>query len=132
MHQVSPDMAKKLAGGRRRKTKKAKKGGYYGFSGALGTGAPAWSTSEEMDPSMYGRGGNATGGRRKRKGSKKTRKTKRGGGSWGGVAASFTGTGSRGLGDYAQIPSGRAEAGVAKGGQFNDFGAKPGDFSSFK
>jgi hypothetical protein len=119
-------------GGRRRKTaRKVKKGGFYGFSGALATGAPSWSKSEEM-PVGSTRGGNATGGRRKsKKGGKKTRKAKRGGGSWGGVAASFTGTGSRGLGDYAQIPSGRAEAGVAKGGEFNNFGAAPGDFKSF-
>lgn len=112
-------------GGKRRKTgKKTKRGGYYGFSGALGTGAPAWSRAEEVAP--------LAGGRRKRRGSKKTRKAKRGGGSWGGVAASFTGQGERGLGDYKQIPSGRAEAGVAAGGQFNNYGAQPGSgFGSF-
>lgn len=114
-----------MHGKKHRKTgKKTKRGGYYGFSGALGTGAPAWSTAQEVPQ--------VTGGRRKKRGGKKTRKAKRGGSKWGGVAASFTGEGSRGLGDYKQIPSGRAEAGVAAGGQFNNFGAQPGSgFGSF-
>lgn len=123
MHQVSDRMAAKLSGGRRRKTgRKTKRGGYYGFSGSLAPGAAAWSKSEEV-PVL-------AGGRRKRKGSKKTRKAKRGGGSFGQAVSGFTGVGTaRGLGGYQDVSN---PMGKAAGGDFNDKGAKPGDFSSFK
>lgn len=114
-------------GGRRRKTQK-KRGGSYGFSGALATGAPAWSKSEEQP--LPGRAGNTFGGRRKRKGTKKTRKTKRGGGSFGQAVAGFTGQGTaRGLGGYQDVSS---PAGKAQEGAFNNHGAQPGSgFGSF-
>ena len=118
-------MATKLKGGRKRKTAKksaSKRGGYYGFSGALGTGAPAWEKKEEV-PVLAG------GRRKSKKGSKKTRKAKRGGLRFGQAVAGYTGTGDRGLANYPDVsaPSGKAEF-----GSFGDNGAKPGDFSSFK
>ena len=114
--------------GVRRKTRKTKRGGSYGFSGALAAGAPAWSKSEEQP--LPGRAGNTFGGRRKRKGSKKTRKVKRGGLRFGQASAGFTGVGTaRGLGGYQDVS---APGGKAEFGSFADFGAKPGDFSSFK
>lgn len=128
---MSPDMAKKLSGGRRRKT--AKKGGFYSFNGSLATGAPAWGRGSEMAPEVAGRAGNTTGGRRRKsakKGGRKTRKTRRGGGSFAQAVAGFTGVGTaRGLGGFQDVSS---PAGKAAGGQFNDYGAKPGDFKSFK
>jgi hypothetical protein len=114
--------------GGKRKTLRVKKGGYYGFSGALGTGAPAWSRSSEMgDYSISSRGGNTQYGRgRKRKGKgKKTRRMK-GGGSFGAVSASYQGTGSRGLADVVGVTTKYPAPGGAAGGGFNNFGAQPG------
>lgn len=124
MHQVSDRMAAKLSGGRRKKSgrKTSKKGGYYGFSGAVGIGAPAWERKEEV-PQVAGRRG-------KKKGSKKTRKVKRGGLRFGQANAGFTGVGTaRGLGGFQDVS---APGGKAEFGSFADNGAKPGDFSSFK
>lgn len=115
-------------GGRRktRKTRKVKRGGYYGFSGELAKGAPAWSKSEEVP--VAGRAGNTFGGRRKK--SKKTRKTKRGGGSFAQAVSGFTGQGTaRGLGGYQDVSS---PMGKAQEGAFNNHGAQPGSgFGSF-
>jgi len=118
-------------GGRRRKTKKAKKGGYYSFAGQLAPGAANYSRHSEEAPEVAGRGGNATvGGRRKsKKGSKKTRKVKRGGLRFGQAVAGYTGTGDRGLANYPDVslPGGKA----AEGG-FANHGAQPGSgFASF-
>lgn len=67
---------------------------------------------------------------RRRRHTKKTRKH-RGGGRFGGVSASFQGTGSRGLADFKPIVT-RDGSGAAAGGAFNNFGAQPGSgFSSF-
>jgi len=53
-----------------RKTgRKTRKGGSYGFSGALSTGAANWTKTEEVPP--------LAGGRRKKKGGKKTRSEER-------------------------------------------------------
>lgn len=123
-------MAKKL-GGKRRKTKKAKKGGFYGFAGEVAAGAANWTRGTEMPPGVASRSGNASGGRRKsnKKGSKKTRKVKRGGLRFGQASAGFTGVGTaRGLGGYQDVS---APGGKAEFGGFADNGAKPGDFSSF-
>ena len=138
MHQTSKAMeahlAPKKGGVKRRKTVKrssSKRGGYYGFSGALGTGAPSWGTGSEMSGEVTGRGGNAQmGGKKKRKGSKKTRKVKRGGGSFAQAVSGFTGVGTaRGLGGYQDVS---APTGKAAGGEFNNFGAQPGSgFKSF-
>lgn len=121
--------------GRRRKTMKktSKKGGYYSFAGQLAPGAPNWSRETEMAPEVAGRAGNGmvTGGRRKKHGGKKSRKTRkvrRGGGYFGQAVAGYTGTGSRGLANYPDVS---APTGKAAGGDFNNYGAGPGDFKSF-
>jgi hypothetical protein len=123
-------------GGKTMKKKGVKKGGYYGFSGALGTGAPAWSRGSEMgDFAISSRGGNTQYGARRHKGSKKGKKTMkkrmRGGGKFGGVSASFQGTGERGIANYKGIIT-RDGTGSAAGGSFNNFGAQPGSgYGSF-
>jgi hypothetical protein len=53
----------------------------------------------------------------------------RGGSKFGATFASFVGDGSRGLGNVSQ---GTHKPGVAVHGAFNDNGAKPGGFQSFK
>lgn len=104
-----------MAGGRRRKSKKAMKGGMgYGFKGSLdgGTNGPAWGASwggeiTKGGEPIYDTADRppVTGGRRRSKKAKKgskRRKTMRGGASWQSIAPvgySFTGTGSRGLAD---------------------------------
>ncbi len=116
--------------------KTVKKGGYYGFSGAVGTGAPAWSRGSEMgDFAISSRGGNTQYGARRHKGSKKSKKTMkkrmRGGGKFGGVSASFQGTGERGIANYKGIIT-RDGTGSPAGGSFNNFGAQPGSgYGSF-
>ena len=107
------------------------RGGYYGASGPIeGTnGAMKWGTSSEMT-GVEGRAGNSSmmGGRR-RKGRKATKRRKmRGGNRYGGVSASFQGSGVAGAADYKGIIT-RDGSGSAAGGAFNDHGAKPG--SSF-
>ena len=135
MHQLSDRMKAKLAGGRRKKTQKAKKGGYYGFSGAVGTGAPNWSRGSEMgDWAVSSRGGNTQygRGRKNKKGSKKTRKVKRGGNRFGAVSASFEGTGSRGMIDVVPTTTKYPFGPGGEPGNFNNFGAQPGSgYSSF-
>jgi hypothetical protein len=110
----------------RQKTRKANKGGYYSFAGDVGPGAPNWKSESEMGPhSLSSRAGNAQYGRgRKRKG-KKTRKAKRGGGSYGAVSASYQGTGARGIADVVGISPNKP--GFASQGDFNYFGGKPND-----
>lgn len=114
--------------GRRRKT--AKKGGFYSFNGALATGAPSWTRGNEMAPEVAGRAGNMQMGGRRKRVSKKTRKTKRGGGSFAQAVSGFTGVGTaRGLGGFQDVSS---PMGKAAGGQFNNYGAQPGSgFKSF-
>jgi len=115
-----------------------KKGGYYGFSGAVGTGAPAWSRGSEMgDFAISSRGGNTQYGARRHKGSKKSKKTMkktrkmRGGGKFGGVSASFQGSGERGLINVSGVNT-RDGTGSPAGGAFNNFGAQPGSgYGSF-
>jgi hypothetical protein len=109
------------------KRKTLKKGGFYSFSGDVGVpGAANWTRHSEMGPYAVGnRGGNAQYGRgRKRKG-KKTRKVKRGGGSYGAVSASYQGTGARGIADVVGISPNKP--GYATEGEFNYYGGKPGD-----
>ena len=63
----------------KRKTHRRKhRGGYYGFSGAVGTGAPLWSRSSEMGgwaADVSSRAGN--GGVQYGRGRKRTSKSKR-------------------------------------------------------
>jgi hypothetical protein len=112
------------------KHKTLKKGGYYSFSGNVGApGAANWTRHSEMGSySVSDRGGNTQYGRgRKRKGKKggKTRRVKRGGGSYGAVSASYQGTGQRGIADVVGISPNKP--GVATQGEFNYHGGKPGD-----
>jgi hypothetical protein len=121
---------------RRRKAR----GGYYGFNGALGTGAASWSRGSEAGDYAAGlgdRGGNSfplTGGRKRRgsrgKLARRTRRKTRGGGKFGGVSASYTGNGTNGLISPVAITTRDGTGGAAEGA-FNDNGAKSGDLSSF-
>lgn len=125
-----------------RKTKKGgrkHRGGYYGFDGALATGAANWGRSSEMGDFVANstRAGNnaVLGAGRKRKLSKKagrrTRRKTRGGGKYGGVSASFEGEGVAGMANYAGRTS-RDNVGTANLGKFNDHGAGPSSgFGSF-
>ena len=112
------------------KRKAVRKGGYYSFSGDVGTaGAAYWTKHSEMGSySISNRGGNTHYGRgRKRKNKKggKTRKTMRGGGSYGAVSSSYQGTGSRGIADAVGVSINKP--GFATKGEFNYYGGKPGD-----
>ena len=113
---------------RKHKTRKHR-GGYYGASGAIAPGAMQWSAGSEMGQwaaDTSNRGGNGMahyGGRRTRKGKRSSRRRKmRGGGKFGGVSASFTGSGSRGLADYEGVLT-RTPVGTAAHGAFNDMAA---------
>jgi hypothetical protein len=120
-------------GGRTKKVKKAKKGGYYSFAGEVAPGAANWKSESEMGSyAISSRGGNTQfGNGRKRKGKKggKTHKKMRGGSRYGAVSASYQGTGARGIADVVGVSDNKP--GFATQGQFNDNGAKPGDFGSF-
>ena len=95
---------KKRTGRKGRRT--AKKGGYYGFDGKVGTGAPLWKTSQEVGVPSYV----TKGGRRR-----KTRKV-RGGTRFQSATAGFVGTGSRGVADYVEVGSTRGSSAL---GAFN-------------
>jgi hypothetical protein len=95
---------KKRTGRKGRRT--VKKGGYYGFDGKVGTGAPLWKTSQEVGVPSYV----TKGGRRR-----KTRKV-RGGTRFQSATAGFTGTGSRGLANYVDVGSTRGASAL---GAFN-------------
>jgi hypothetical protein len=108
------------------KRKTLKKGGYYSFSGDVAPGAANWTRHSEMGPyAVSDRGGNAQYGRGRKRKSKKTRKAKRGGGSYGAVSASYQGTGARGIADVVGISPNKP--GFATQGEFNYYGGKPGD-----
>jgi hypothetical protein len=95
---------KKRTGRKGRRT--VKKGGYYGFDGKVGTGAPLWKTSQEVGVPSY-----VTKGARRRK----TRKV-RGGTRFQSATAGFVGTGSRGVADYVDVGSTRGASAL---GAFN-------------
>jgi len=126
-------MHKKGHSKKHRMTRRKLRGGFYGAKGAIAPGAMEWGRGSEMGHwAVSSRGGNTMyGARRSRKHrGKKTRKH-RGGGRFGGVSASFQGTGSRGIADFKPIVT-RDGSGSAAGGAFNNFGAQPGSgFSSF-
>lgn len=119
---------------RHRKTR----GGFYGASGAIAPGAMQWSRGSEAGAFAAGlndRGGNSfqLGSGKKRRGSKKVshrRKTRRGGGAYGAVSASYQGNGQRGLADFVGVNT-KNGTGAPSLGDFNDNGAKSGNFSSF-
>jgi len=112
------------------KRKTLKRGGYYSFSGDVGApGAANWTKHSEMGPySISNRGGNThygSGRKRNAKKGRKTRRIKRGGGSYGAVAASYHGSGARGIADVVGISPNKP--GFATQGDFNYYGGKPGD-----
>ena len=113
---------------KRRGTKRRHRGGFYGATGAIAPGAMQWSRGSEMgDYAISDRGRNTStqiGARRRRK----TRRRHRGGQKFGAVYASYPGTGARGIADYV---AGTHKPPIAALGDFNDNGAKPGDFSQF-
>lgn len=133
-----------------------KRGGYYGASGAIAPGAMEWGRGSEMgDFAISTRGANAQYGaaRKKRsastkrggkgkkrsastkRGGRKTKRSasvKRGGSAYGAVAASYQGTGSRGIMDVVPVTTKYPPFGPAAGGAFNNAGAQPGSgFGSF-
>ncbi len=112
--------------------RKIRKGGYYGFTGALETGAPAWSRSTEVAP--IAGGAMQCGARRRKRTSKKSKRRhrkQRGGTRFSTASASYQGTGSRGIADFVPVTT-RGESGTAAGGSFNNHGVQPGGgFSSF-
>jgi hypothetical protein len=115
------------------------RGGFYGATGAIAPGAMEWGRGSEAGAYAAGlndRGGNSfqLGAGRKRRGSRKvsrSRKTRRGGGKYGGVSASYEGTGERGLANFSGVVT-RDGSGAAAEGAFNNKGAQPGSgFDSF-
>jgi hypothetical protein len=128
-------MQKKGHSKKHRMTRRKHRGGFYGAKGAIAPGAMEWGRGSEMGHwAVSSRGGNTMygSGRRKIRGKKVTQRRKhRGGGRFGGVSASFQGTGSRGIADFKPIVT-RDGSGAAAQGAFNNFGAQPGSgFSSF-
>lgn len=119
----------------RKRTMRKTKGGYYGMTGSIAPGAALYTRGSEMgDWAVSNRGANAQyGSGKKRKGKKTMKKHRkvRGGGKFGGVSASFQGTGSRGLANHVGVMT-RDGSGSAAGGAFNNYGAQPGSgFGSF-
>jgi hypothetical protein len=120
-----------------KKTKRRHRGGYYGASGAVVEGGvgPAgmrWGSGAEV-PTVEVNGApipvNLKGGRKKRKSKKSTKRRFRGGTKFGGTFASYEGDGARGL---ANVSQGTHTPGAPQLGRFNNFGAGPSDFNSFK
>lgn len=121
----------------RKRTARKHKGGYYGMSGAIAPGAALWTRQSEMgDYSVSNRGGNSQYGSGKKKGGKKSAKKtlkrkQKGSGRYGGVSASYQGTGSRGIADFQGVIT-RDGSGAPAQGAFNNHGAQPGSgYSSF-
>lgn len=123
---------------RRRHTKKhatrrhrKMRGGYYGASGAIAPGAMAWGRGSEMGQFAVDKGGNIGNlnpqnviqygrGRRRKSRGRRTRRKMRGGGKYGAVAASFVGTGSRGIADVVGTNTKYPPFGGPAQGAFND------------
>lgn len=120
----------------RKRTMRKHRGGYYSMSGAIAPGAALWTRQSEMgDYSVSNRGGNSQYGAGKKKGKKGTKKTlkrkQKGSGKYGGVSASYQGTGSRGIADFQGVIT-RDGSGAPAQGAFNNHGAQPGSgYSSF-
>ena len=127
----------------RRHTKKHKtrrhrkmKGGYYSFEGATAPGSENWVGRSEMGGYTVDKGGNMTNmgpngprpifygrGRHKKSRGRKTRRRMKGGGKFGGVSASYLGTGSRGIADRVGINTRGPPLNEAANGAFNNLGA---------
>jgi hypothetical protein len=118
---------------RRHRNRKTRRGGFYGASGPIVQGGDAmeWKAGSEMGgftADQINKGAKMTGGRKR----KTLKRRRRGGGKYGGVSASFDGTGSRGRPNHVGAStrvSGPDD--IATFGKFNDNGAHPGDFGSF-
>ena len=122
-------MPRRSTRSKRRGTRRRQRGGFYGAVGALAPGAMQWGRGSEMGEHAIGsRGGNSSvmigAGRRRRT----SRRRMSGGNRFGATYASFQGTGSRGLGN---VVAGTHKPNVPFGGQFNNYGAGPGNFKSF-
>jgi len=116
---------------RRRNTKgrrHTKKGGYYGAAGPIAVGAMRWDAGNEVEAPKYAQ----AGGKRRRTHRKNKRKV-RGGGKYGGVSASYEGTGYRGIPNHRGIDTKTAPlpGRPAALGGFNDNGDPPGNFAGF-
>lgn len=113
---------------------KKQRGGYYSFNGAVGTGAPNYTAGSEMGQFAVDKGGNIGNlnpqnviqygrGRKRKSRGRKTRRRMRGGGKYGGVSASYQGSGSRGMADFAGINTRVPPLGGSSYGEFNDAAA---------
>lgn len=120
----------KKRGTRRRKMK----GGFYSFQGGLAPGAASWGTGSEMGQFAVDKGGNIGNlnpgnviqygrGRKRKSRGRKTRRRMRGGGKYGGVSASFQGSGSRGIIDVGGVNTRVPPLGGSAYGEFNDAAA---------
>ena len=120
---------------RKHRTRRHRKmrGGFYSFEGAVGPGAPAYGRGSEMGGFAVDKAGNmgnmGPGGQReifygrgRKSGGRRSRKTRRmrGGGKYGAVAASFVGTGSRGIQDAVGTNTKYPPFGGPGQGAFND------------
>jgi len=123
---------------KRKTVRRKQKSGFYGAVGAIAPGAMQWSAGSEKGgcaADMSGRGGNNSvqygrGRRGSKKAKRSTRRKHRGGGKFGGVSASFAGTGSRGLADYTGVIT-RTPVGSSSEGNFNNFAYSATRGSSF-
>ena len=79
--------------------RKSRRGGGYGFGGVMGTNGAEWTANNTSGDGNGHPTSKPSGGRRKRKGGRKTRRKTRGGGSIATVGYGFTGQGVRGLAD---------------------------------
>jgi len=122
-----PRRATKKTG--RKGTKRRHRGGFYGMTGSIGPGAALWSRGSEMGVAeINGRAQNGMIGQGRRKKTRKTRR-RRGGSRYGAVYASYPGTGARGTADF--VPGTHKPENTAAFGKFNNYGAGPGQFTSF-
>ena len=121
-----------------KKTKRRHRGGYYGAGGPIldGGQGPAgmeWGSKQEV-PTVEVNGvpipvNLKTGGHKKRESKKSSKRKMQGGTKFGGTFASYEGSGARGL---ANVSQGTHTPGAPQLGRFNNFGAGPSDFNSFK
>ena len=123
---------------KKRGTRKRKqRGGFYSFEGATAPGAAQWGRGSEMGEFAVDKSGNMSNmgpngmrseiqhgrGRRRKSRGRKTKRRQRGGGKYGGVSASYLGTGSRGIADRVGVNTRVPPLGEAANGAFNNFGA---------
>lgn len=107
------------------------RGGFYGAAGAIAPGAMEWGRGSEagayaVDLSDRGKNSFHLGAGKKRRSTRRHR----GGGRYGAVSASYTGTGERGMINVEGVNT-KNGTGAPQVGSFNDNGGKSGDFKSF-